>query len=763
MRSVRLKNRSATRPRDPTRTALVAASISIALIAFIWMGGMFNAARLRLSDLYFVGSEVSDDIVIVALDDASLNAFGRSPAQWDRSIYADLIGLLSSAGARVVAFDLLFFEPTEQDAALGGALRDARQSDARTRIVLPVAGAESIGVECPDGAPGIAFPTTMRPVAPIANAADYLAYVNTIIDADGVIRRQPSVICADDTRAHSFPLAVYLAMLRVPSAVADQVVTLDSSTLFIAERPALVGDEHGIWRQNFYGRRGVTFPTYSLVDVVEGDVPLDTFADKAVLVGLINSQGAADRYPVPVSTDGQPMAGVEILAHAIQTLVRQDLIYNQSPISVAIMMIMLALASALIYVRVNWTAKVVTMLLILLIFFGIASVNFSLRGEIANVFEGGLAILLPALVTGGFEIRAERLARRQAEILFDSAEGQRKLVDAIFMRSPLAMVLINTGLQVIRVNRNFEAISGSSSPELISRLEEAGLDPSAESDVRAALKDDKHPEVKLKLGETTYLLRTAQIQESDFHVVTLTDVTSLEQLTALKTRLIRIAAHDVRNPLSSVIGFVELLQIDAAGFTERQVNMLNRIKTSGETINTIMSNLLKLEQLRSAALPLEPYAPALLLSQIATSHAPDMERRDHEFVIDIASGLPIVEMEPIQLGQAISNLLSNAAKYTPNGGRITLSGKVVDQKVRITVQDNGYGIPKDAQADLFTEFYRVKTGEAANVAGTGLGLSLVRTIIEAHKGRVWVESEEGKGSTFFVDLPVAAKEGLLLK
>lgn len=762
MRSIRM-TRNSTSARVLTRTALVAALISIAVVLLIWLGGIFNAARLRLSDLYFVGTEVSDDIVIVALDDASLNAYGRSPAQWDRAIYANLVELLSLAGAKAVGFDLLFFEPTDHDELLGEALRTARQSNARTRIILPVAGAESIGVECPDASPGIAFPTTLRPVAPIADSADYLAYVNTIIDADGVIRRQPSTICSGDTRALSFPLAVYLSTLRIPSSVVDQVVRLDGDTLLVADRPTLIGDENGIWRQNFIGRRGESFPTYSLVDVVERNVPPETFADKAVLVGLINSQGAADRYPVPVSIDGQPMAGVEILAHAIQTLIRQDLLNNQPPVGVVLMVILMSLISAQIYVRVTWAAKIVTMLVMLLVFFGVASVNFSLRDEIIDVFDGVLALMLPAAITGGFEIRAERRARREAEVLFDSAEGQRKLVDAIFMRSPLALALVNTGLQVIRVNRNFESISSSTAPDLLSRLDEAGLNETAHPDIRNIVKGGDLAEVKAKLGETTYLLRAAQIQESDFRVVTLTDVTSLEQLTALKTRLIRIAAHDVRNPLSSIMGFVELLQMDAITLTERQQNMLSRIKSSGETINTIMTNLLTLEQLRSAALPLEPYDPATLLSQLATRHAPDMERRNHTFSVDIAPGLPILQIEPIQLRQAISNLLSNAAKYTPDGGQITLNGQLVQQKVLISVKDNGYGIPKDAQAELFTEFYRAKTGEAANISGTGLGLSLVRTIIEAHKGRVWVESEEGKGSTFFVELPVPAQEGLSLR
>ncbi len=109
----------------------------------------------------------------------------------------------------------------------------------------------------------------------------------------------------------------------------------------------------------------------------------------------------------------------------------------------------------------------------------------------------------------------------------------------------------------------------------------------------------------------------------------------------------------------------------------------------------------------------------------------------------------------MQLGQAFSNLLGNAAKYTPDGGRIRfVISHGTPQKILIRVIDNGYGIAKDAQKELFTEFYRVRAEAVSKIEGTGLGLSLVRTIVEAHRGRVWVDSDEGKGSTFSIELPL---------
>jgi len=255
------------------------------------------------------------------------------------------------------------------------------------------------------------------------------------------------------------------------------------------------------------------------------------------------------------------------------------------------------------------------------------------------------------------------------------------------------------------------------------------------------------------------LLRSSMISQTELRVVTLSEVTTIEQLSDLKTRLIRIAAHDIRNPLSSVIGFVDVLMLDKKNLTPRQTDLLQRVKGAGESINQILSGILKLEQLRSASLPLERLSPNALIEGIADRHDSDMVRREHIFIRTIAPDLPDINAEPTQLGQAISNLLSNAAKYTPNGGRIELRVLLTDQKrLRIEIQDNGYGIPESAQEQLFTEFYRVTSKMLGDISGTGLGLSLVKSIIIAHSGRVWVHSVEDEGSTFFIELPTLIDE-----
>ncbi|MBK8025864.1 MAG: CHASE2 domain-containing protein [Chloroflexi bacterium] len=748
-----------------TRDQIIIIAVAVLVVMMIWQSGFFTTARLRISDFFFVGTISSSATVqrsepapisIIAIDDQSLQAYGRSLTSWDRTIYANLVDLLSASGARVVAFDLIFSEPSEADAAVAEALEAARAGDNRMRSVLAVAGAGTLTRDTSLSADGIRFQSALEPVQAIAEQADYLGYVNTVTDVDGLIRRQPSLIGTESGEVgFSFVLATYLAYLRVPASAAEQLFSFEDNAFALSEGTTVHHDNFGFWRQNFVDITREPFPTYSLVDVLEGTINPSDFDGKIVMVGLANSQGLADTYYVPLVTEGRPVAGVQILAHGVATLLYNEVPFEQSPASIVVMLTLLAVVSSIVFLRIRWYVKLIAAPLFVLLFFVGASVNFSLRHELVNLFDGTLAILLPVGLTLGYEIRVERRARTEAELLFKSADGQRRLLDAVLMRSPLPMIIVNCDLHIIRSNRAFDALFGSGNPSLLSRLSGGGLNENTFDDVRACLIGPKRAAAKIVCGESSFMLQAAPIQESDFVVATMTDVTSLDQLAELKTRLIRIAAHDIRNPLSSIIGFVELLMLDRKVLSERQIDMLERTKRSADSINAIITNLLKLEQLRSAKLPMQPVMPAIWLGQIAEGHGPDMARRQHHFVTEIQGELPVINAEPIQLGQAVSNLLSNAAKYTPDGGEILLRAKGTEAgHLRIEVTDNGFGIPKDAQDQIFAEFYRVQHGQAAERPGTGLGLSLVKTIVEAHRGRVWVESEEGKGSSFFIELPV---------
>jgi len=130
----------------------------------------------------------------------------------------------------------------------------------------------------------------------------------------------------------------------------------------------------------------------------------------------------------------------------------------------------------------------------------------------------------------------------------------------------------------------------------------------------------------------------------------------------------------------------------------------------------------------------------------------------HQVRSEVPKSLPLVKADPRRIRQVLSNLLSNAVKFSPRGGTITLGARREGPEVVLWVSDEGIGIAAESLPKLFSKFYRVDNEETKSVGGTGLGLAIVRSIVQAHGGRVWVESELGKGSTFFLTLPIAARE-----
>ena len=150
----------------------------------------------------------------------------------------------------------------------------------------------------------------------------------------------------------------------------------------------------------------------------------------------------------------------------------------------------------------------------------------------------------------------------------------------------------------------------------------------------------------------------------------------------------------------------------------------------------------------------EPIDVGTLLADVVLDYAEPARLKQQQLELLSGAGIPIIDGDPMRLKHAFSNLISNAVKYTPAGGQITVRLGRVEQRVLIEVQDTGYGIPAAAQAKLFQRFFRAKAPGTENITGTGLGLSLAKAVIDQHGGEITVESETGLGSTFQVWLPI---------
>ncbi|MGI9111617.1 MAG: ATP-binding protein [Gaiellaceae bacterium] len=228
----------------------------------------------------------------------------------------------------------------------------------------------------------------------------------------------------------------------------------------------------------------------------------------------------------------------------------------------------------------------------------------------------------------------------------------------------------------------------------------------------------------------------------------------LRESERLKTELISIVSHELRTPLASVLGFTSLLlQRDFDPQARR--HYLGIVDAQARRLAALLEDFLDVQRIEDGRLELSQVAidMATLLDEQAQLYRAQSPK--HRLLLNLPRGSLPVRGDPGRLAQVVGNLLSNAIKYSPEGGVVELAGESEDGAVRVRVRDEGLGIASDQQSRIFTKFFRGEAG-ASGIGGTGLGLAVSREIVEAHGGRIGFDSEAGAGSTFWLELPVAA-------
>jgi len=236
-------------------------------------------------------------------------------------------------------------------------------------------------------------------------------------------------------------------------------------------------------------------------------------------------------------------------------------------------------------------------------------------------------------------------------------------------------------------------------------------------------------------------------------VLMLQDITHLKELNRLKSEFVTAVSHDMRTPLTSVQGYVDLLA-KVGPVNEKQERFLARMETSLRSITDLIDDLLDIRRIE-AELDLEMEACDLraVIDGVVRQTRPYAEERGQDLVWEAPPSPLHVRCSRRRLAQAVENLITNAVKYSRSGGRVAVSAFEDDGHVVVTVSDEGIGIPPDEEPHIFDRFYRGRSEEVAGVPGTGLGLSIVKAVIDKHGGRVWVDSQPGAGSTFSFVLP----------
>jgi signal transduction histidine kinase len=229
----------------------------------------------------------------------------------------------------------------------------------------------------------------------------------------------------------------------------------------------------------------------------------------------------------------------------------------------------------------------------------------------------------------------------------------------------------------------------------------------------------------------------------------------------LKTDFVSLSSHQLRTPLSAVKWFTEILLTQRTGkLNKKQLEYLQEIQRSNERAIALVNDLLQVSRVQEKKLHLdlvEVDMPALV-SEAVEANRSAMTSNSISYNFEIIRGpLPKLFVDKVKTRRILQILITNAVKYTPRGGRIDVKLKNGNGQVECSIADTGVGIPADEQGRVFEKFFRSSNAVKIQTDGTGLGLFIARALVEAQKGKIWFDSQEGKGTSFYFTLPVKLK------
>ncbi len=252
-------------------------------------------------------------------------------------------------------------------------------------------------------------------------------------------------------------------------------------------------------------------------------------------------------------------------------------------------------------------------------------------------------------------------------------------------------------------------------------------------------------------------------REGDYagRVLALRDITNEHEIAQMKNEFVSTVSHELRTPLTSIKGYVDLiLDGDAGEINEIQQEFLGIVKENSDRLVELINDMLDISRIESGRIhfKVQPIAVDDVVQGAVDTFKAVLSQTGRSVKVRVPDDLPPVAADPDRVGQVLINYLSNALKYSPNGGQVAVTAKREGDFVRIGVRDHGLGISREDQKRLFTKFYRVDSALTRDIGGTGLGLSICKSIIELLGGEIGVRSRAGEGSTFWFTLPVAPPE-----
>jgi PAS domain S-box-containing protein len=367
--------------------------------------------------------------------------------------------------------------------------------------------------------------------------------------------------------------------------------------------------------------------------------------------------------------------------------------------------------------------------------------------------------------------------RKQAEAAFAqqfvATEAARSETRAILDATAEAMLLVTPDGVVRTINRRFtellalseEVVCNRAFADLQPELGRRFSDPAAVALLAAHIPDTEERFTR-DLVQRWPAPRTLELFSTPVHsaggtllgrLYVFRDVTREREVDRMKSEFVSLVSHELRTPLTSIKGYVHfLLSGDMGEVSGEQQEFLEVIDHNTDRLGGMINDFLDLSRIESGHIDLAmaPVDLAALVAQVAASFRPQVVSKQQQVVLDLADDVPPLTGDTERLVQIITNLVSNAHKYTPAGGTITISTRQEGAALRLSIADTGIGLTPDEQTHLFTRFYRVRSRTTQAVGGTGLGLAITKSLVELHGGSIAIESEPGRGTTVTVTLPI---------
>lgn len=335
--------------------------------------------------------------------------------------------------------------------------------------------------------------------------------------------------------------------------------------------------------------------------------------------------------------------------------------------------------------------------------------------------------------------------------LYHRTEAERRKLETVLKQTENGVIVVDPENRLLLINPAAEEAFGVNGRSLVGRsVVESIDDPRLLELLRMQGASTRREEIEASDGRVFNAQRTPI--EGVGQAVVLNDITHLKELDRIKSEFVTTVSHDLRSPLTAILGYVELIE-RAGEVNHQQKEFIDRVQISVQQITNLVTDLLDLGRIEAGVDSSQESSPISVLARYAVEGLRgSADAKGIDLQVSLPEDLPLVTGDPIRLRQMIGNLLENAIKYSPEGSEVRIEAESEDEQVILRVHDSGPGIPPADQPYLFDKFFR-----GANVAddspGTGLGLSIVKSIVDHHDGRIWLDSAPGEGTTFTVVLP----------